>query len=245
MFHIYYINLQSRPDRNKNMQYVLQNFNKFNIDYERINAIDGYDLNLDELIHNDIIDYKTDKLERPLKRGEIACTLSHIDAWKIFLNSTYNYGIFLEDDILISQPYFDEIMGKVLELIPKTIFDWCYLSFNSLEALNTYEGPDIKNVFYRVISPGYGTHAYILNKYGCKKILNYYQQQKISHPLDFMHIIKSEYKKIFNQPFEIISVKPDFHYYKTFNKDNFVYNKGKEFPIYVNDFADSDTSKIV
>lgn len=245
MFHIYYINLTSRPDRNDNMLKVLQNFKKFNIEFERINAIDGNSININELTRIGIIDIESNNFNRPLKRGEIACTLSHMESWRRFLYSTYNYGIFFEDDILISQPYFDNIMEKVIDLIPKTIFDWCYLSFNSLGELDVYEGLDIKNVFYRVITPGYGTHAYILNKYGCKKILNYYQQQKIFHPLDFMHVFKSEYKKIFNQPFEIISVKPDFYYYKTFNKDTFVYNKGKEFPIYVNDFADSDTSNIV
>jgi GR25 family glycosyltransferase involved in LPS biosynthesis len=129
--------------------------------------------------------------------------------------------------------------------VSKVLFDWCYLSFNSLGGLATYEGPDIKKIFFKVIYTGYGTHAYILSKKGCKKILKYYEQEKIYHPLDSMDKIKSDYKNIFKLPFNIISVKPDFNYYNTLNKNNFVYNNGKEFPFYVNDFADSDTTKIV
>lgn len=38
-FHIYYINLEERKDRNLNMIELLKNFKKYNIGYERINAV--------------------------------------------------------------------------------------------------------------------------------------------------------------------------------------------------------------
>ncbi len=241
IYHMYYINLENRNDRNLNMIEFLKNFEKFNIGFTRINAYDGNKLDIDNLVNTGLLNLN---VETPLRKGQIGCALSHFECWKTFSNSNNNYGIFFEDDIVISQPYFNEIIPKVLESIPNMNFDLCFLSFNSLGGLNFYQGKIINDLFYKMDSLPSGAHAYILSRDGCKKIQAYYNKVKLWHPLDFFYRIQHDYPRLFGEDFNFISVKPDFLYHNNFDKNNFVYQHGKEFPIYAKDFSDSDTSKI-
>lgn len=88
-FQIYYINLKKRTDRNEKMIKKLKYFRQFKIGYERIDAIDGNDININKLIFRGILSSNC-----KLRRGEIGCSLSHIKAWKTFLLSKFNFGIF-------------------------------------------------------------------------------------------------------------------------------------------------------
>jgi GR25 family glycosyltransferase involved in LPS biosynthesis len=234
-YHIYYINLKNRISRNEKMVKLLEE--NFNIEYERIEAINGNDLNISNLIEENVVGNN----HYNLRRGVIGCSLSHISSWKKFLNSSYEYGIFFEDDIDINKKYFNDVFDKVINFIPNIIFDWCYLSFNSLGNLKAYEGCEINDYLYIPNELSYGCQAYILSKTGVSKLIKYYDKVKIYHPVDFTYRIKYDYNRFFNEEFNFIAVKPDFKYY---NFEYTTYQYSKEFCIYAVDFNDSDTSKI-
>lgn len=239
---IYYINLDRRTDRNLLIQDSLKFFEKYNIQCERISAIDGTTLDLDSLIKTNVISPQT-----TLKKGEIACSLSHIKAWETFLESKNYYGIFLEDDVCINCNYANDIFEEIIKELDSIKFDWLFLSFNSLGNLKTYDGKIIEKHFYIPDTYGYGTHAYILNRKGALKILKYYKNKniQITHQLDLFSIVEHDITKIINSKFIYMSVLPDFKYYNTFEESKYIYINGKEFLIYAKDFSDSDTSKII
>jgi GR25 family glycosyltransferase involved in LPS biosynthesis len=241
MYNIYYINLTRRLDRNKQMVDLLENnFKKpFNINYERIDAVDGLNLNIQELVNSNIIIQKPP--EYILKRGQIGCSLSHINAWNLFIKSNYNYGIFFEDDIEINKQFFDETFSNTLSELEKITFDWCYLSMGRSD---TYDGIKLNKYLYIPSYVGYGTYAYILSKEGANKLLKYYNTVKIYHPVDFAYRVRHDYPKIFNEPFKYISVYPDFLYYNYINYDKTINKYGKDYIIYTKNIGDSDTARI-
>lgn len=239
----YYINLKRRPDRNKiitNIFKELNNLNIISLDIDRVEAIDGKKLNRNKLIQDKyIVNINS------LRLGQIACIMSHIKAWKKFMNSTNDYAIFIEDDIRINMPYFNRDFAKILKLLPKLDFDWLYLGRNNLQFNNFYKGEIIENLFYKPETFGTGAHAYILSKPGCIKLLLYYNTIKTNayfnnHPLDAMDSIIILMKKFLNIEFNILSVLP---FDKNLINSNIIKESfSKEFLIYPYDTNDSDTS---
>lgn len=238
-FHIYYINLNSRKDRNEHMKQVLNIFDVLNIKYERIEAINGADINLNDLINSNIINKNVN-----LTRGQIGCALSHILAWTKFIESDYKFGIFFEDDIITNKKYFDDIFVNAIKTIENIDFDWCYLGSNIMSDVEYYNATDINKYFYKLHKFPYGAHAYILTKNGAQKLINYFKKVTIWHPLDFIFRIEHDYYRLFNQKFNIISIKPDMIYYNSFDKQRFKYECGKEFLFYAKNWSDSDTGTI-
>lgn len=250
-FKIYYINLEGRKDRNINMINLLKNFEKYNIDYERIDAINGKNINLEELIETGILYKDYNNVYPGLKRGQIGCILSHIKAWKTFLNSEEEFGIFFEDDIEVNKAYFDEIMPKLITDLPSINFTICFLSQNicvsKIEERN-YFGESINEYLYRVYGHGYGGHSYILNKKSAEILIKYYQKNKIMRPLDIYHIVVIEIKRILNYNCLLMCVKPLFLYYnftiEYFKKTYSPRTIGQEFLFYQKDTSDTDTFRI-
>lgn len=106
MVNTYCINLARRPDR---YQRMLESAQAANVELLRIEAIDGAASGNKSLI---------DAMPRRGPTGSmsdstIACTLSHIKAWRAFLAApgTPAFGIFLEDDAALSQDFAEVVMA--------------------------------------------------------------------------------------------------------------------------------------
>lgn len=54
------------------------------------------------------------------KAGDIACSLGHINAWKIFTTTHCNLGLFLEDDIILCDNFYQNL-NIVCENIPSDL----------------------------------------------------------------------------------------------------------------------------
>jgi len=236
----YYINLKRRPDRNKKMKDTLQLLNTYNINFERIDAIDCYTLKREKLIKKKyIVNINS------LRLGQIACIMSHIKAWKAFIKSSNQYAIFFEDDIRFNIPYFNQEFENMIKELPNIDFDWLYLGRNNLQFNNFYKGKIINLLFYQPETYGTGAHAYILSRSGCTKLLVYYNTIKDgsyynNHPLDAMDSIIHLMKNYLNIKFNILSVLP---FEKTLvNTDKIKESFSKEFIVYPYDTNDSDTS---
>lgn len=86
------INLDRSPER---LKFSQEEFARYNIHFERIQAIDGNDLNINDYpeAQENSAYYHT-----PLTINEIACYQSHIKALKEFLRTDATHAFILEDD---------------------------------------------------------------------------------------------------------------------------------------------------
>lgn len=96
------INLKTSQDR---LQEISETLTKLNINFERVEAIDGRLLSEStkrRLTYPlDHFDSKV-KFTRELTPGEIGCFLSHRECWKKLLASREKFALVMEDDIKIS-----------------------------------------------------------------------------------------------------------------------------------------------
>lgn len=119
------INLDSSTER---LESISARLNELGISFERMPAVNGR-LLLDEQITE--LTYPYDHFEskvrypRELTKGEVGCFLSHRKCWQKLLDSTEDWALIMEDDILISDiaaPYM-----KSPHWIPNTV-QLCQLS---------------------------------------------------------------------------------------------------------------------
>lgn len=87
--HVFYPNLNRRPDRREAIESQLTSLG---IKAERIIAIDGQELDFDPFVNEKSVD------RRPISKGDIGCTLTHLAMCEIAKERGYkNYMVF-EDD---------------------------------------------------------------------------------------------------------------------------------------------------
>lgn len=108
---VYLINLDSSSDR---LIQATSELNKHNIEFERISAVDGRQLDL--TTHDGYNSEKANELMgRDLVGGEVGCYLSHKRCVSEFLASDYDFLIVLEDDL--------EIVSDLIPIVKKTV-EW-------------------------------------------------------------------------------------------------------------------------
>jgi len=167
---IFVINLDRRKDR---LNHFKSRYN-FNINFNRIKAVDGKDLNIDEIFKNNTIGeygYKSLKNYRKFhheltNNGSVGCYLSHYNIWKNISekNKNRNYIIF-EDDAILNNITLDDV-SKRLKKLPN---DWdIYLLSNSKFC---YVKEFIGSRIYKV-KRFFLTSSYVINKKCVKKIFN-------------------------------------------------------------------------
>jgi len=136
---------------------------------EFIDAIVGYNIDVDKMVSNNLIN---NKLERILRRGEIGCYLSHIKSWDAFLKSNYKYALILEDDAV----FIDDFKNKFTELLDEIDFpfDIIYLNDNCEHHFGDkclYGTRKTKNLF-KPGTVGYGLYGYLLSREGANKLMD-------------------------------------------------------------------------
>ena len=158
----YYINLEKSKERKNRMEKI---FSDNNLDFERIDAIDGDKINY--------CYYRLDKYE-------YGCTLSHLKAIETFYKYGNNeYGIICEDDISLDfMPYWKKSISDIIQDAPK---DWkiIMLSYTiapkNLKYLNFFEGD--YHPFNQIIHSG--AMCYCINKKGASELL---KKHNFNHP---------------------------------------------------------------
>ena len=111
-----------------------------------------------------IKDSKNSWWNRDLKKGEIGCALSHLQAWEKAYEEGWNCVLFLEEDF---NPKID-IKDVMFNELPENV-DGFYLGRNKVD--ETEED----NIGEQWLKPlySYNTHAYCLTRIGLEKILKY------------------------------------------------------------------------
>lgn len=183
---ILYINLDRAVDRKNKMEEILINNN---LNFTRIQAIDGTKLDKAEL--------KKMYNFRKMSINEVACTLSHIKAIQYAFDNNYENALIFEDDC--SFEYLEYKKDTLKELI-KINNDWeiIQLGIISDENIQNYliqmlsKNKLIKSSYYFL-----GTVAYIINKKGMEKILNYFLKTKnISIADEYIYKLTNTYLTI-------------------------------------------------
>lgn len=125
---------------------------------------DGHDLGSAELERNGYrlfpwrIDSTNPWWSRPLKLGEIGCTLSHLACWQDATATPERYTLILEDDVVPVPNFLDELLSGLRYLDGRVVFDLLYLGRYPLE-------PD-EPVAPGFVAPGYShcSFAYLITR---------------------------------------------------------------------------------
>ncbi|ARD20412.1 glycosyltransferase family 25 protein [Shewanella japonica] len=98
-FKVFVINLDKSTER---MAFMRQQLELLNIDYERVPAVYGKDLD-DAEIHT-VFNEKANlaKYDKVLNVGEIGCYLSHINCWNMMVSQGLDFALILEDDSVLN-----------------------------------------------------------------------------------------------------------------------------------------------
>jgi len=172
------INLKRCPDRKAEIEFRC---NKAGItEYKVLEAIDGDNLSLAYLKSKGIqvygkwvnkkpeFDQFNNYYHRPILKGEIACTLSHVKAWEYMVNNNLSRMLLLEDDACFRYDEFIPFVNDQLGILDKKYRNWdlLYLGRKALQQDKTL--PEV-----HINIPGYSwqSHAYILQLSGAHKLL--------------------------------------------------------------------------
>jgi GR25 family glycosyltransferase involved in LPS biosynthesis len=139
MFNTFLVSMEKDKDRRMN---ILKN-----IKVDDIYAVNGYNLDTNEMIKQGLIENKK------LKKGEIGCYLSHVHFFKKALESDVPVLV-IEDDIKIN----NDILQKIDTVLKKAPPDYeiLHIGFSYHESFNV----DYKVERAKLV---YGTHGYIIN----------------------------------------------------------------------------------
>jgi glycosyl transferase family 25 len=163
---IYIINLKKSIKRRESL---IKEFEKHKIsNYNFIEAVNGYHLNLEELKNKNIILHNND-----LKRGEIGCSLSHYKIYEEILNKDAEINLILEDDTFFVNG-FNNKLNKILNKVLNVEWDIFYLGINCYSKF-CKEGEFIGNKINGIYYPKHcipGTHGYLIKKESIKKIID-------------------------------------------------------------------------
>lgn len=162
---IYFINLERAKDRKELIEETL---GKHELSYERIDAIDGKKLNINELkkIYN----------FRKISINEVACTLSHIKAIRTAYEKGNDYALIFEDDCSFEYLVFKQ--KKIKDLI-KLNDRWEIIQ---LSMICTKEVFDVIINSNSEISRSHfgstGLVCYLINRKGMMKVLDFIDTKK-------------------------------------------------------------------
>lgn len=109
---VFLINLKTQKNR---LDFMTEQLNKYNIEFERIDAVVGKDLTDEEIRLTNSRFLQWCYGGRVLKRGEIGCALSHMKIWQRIVDENILHACILEDDVTV----LPEIT-KTLSMIDET-----------------------------------------------------------------------------------------------------------------------------
>jgi len=181
---VWVINLESRPDR---LQKIGKQLNLMGVNWTRLDAVDGRKCDENTLS----ISTKYGEIGA-LNDGVRGCTASHYKFWQEFYSTGEDFGIVLEDDVKLSNDFFELISDT--SWIPNNTKLIKLEKFAANRPSKLLLGKVLSNVLNdsrevrRMYSRHCGTGAYLISKNGAKIALNW--KNKFSVPID--HVLFNE-----------------------------------------------------
>ena len=159
------LNLARSPDRSARME---KSLSKLNVAYEFADATDGNALSADDYAkYSEPLANKVSG--RPLSKGEIGCSLSHLKLYERLLESKDECYLILEDDVDIGIMLLEAL--KQREHFPH---DWVFINFMT-DKKGVAFGEPIFDIYRMTRFPGRvnRTSVNLVNRKGAKKLLSF------------------------------------------------------------------------
>ena len=162
----YIINLDRSKER---WAYVTPYVDKLGFPVERISAVDGKLLS-DDYINKNVDQRAYSTFNHMFTKGALGCSLSHIKAWKTFLESNFEYALIFEDDVSFNPIRLRSVVDQLLDI--PTYWD--------ITAFNMHAGENYKLTLKHLqddqnlcIYPTkfYSSGAYIINRKAARNLL--------------------------------------------------------------------------
>ena len=175
---VYLINLDTSTERLTQADVQLK---KYDIDYEKISAVDGRKLDVFKYPNYDSAQAWI-SMGRDLLGAEIGCYLSHVKCIEAFLASDADYGIVLEDDLQIDSDFLI-VIDQAIELLNKENLDWYLINIGSNKkkisrCIKKIEGHSLLKAYYFPVL----TLGLVWSRIGAQEFLS--SQKKICSPID-------------------------------------------------------------
>lgn len=119
-FKIFVINLDESTAR---LERLKSEFERIGLNFERLPAVDGRKLNESQILKHYSLEQNRKKYFKPLSKPEIGLYMSHLKACEKIISENLDFGIILEDDIVLKEGF--QIVPQVLSAIN---IEWKYIS---------------------------------------------------------------------------------------------------------------------
>ena len=167
-------NLRSSTSRRSSFDFITPKAKKTGLPIFRISGIDGKYLTSEDL--NKFVDKRFIIYNFPVTigKGAVGCSLSHIKAWKTFLESPFQYALIMEDDI-----NFDPtILATTLKLLEQNSDLW---DINTFDTGRVGRGMPVQIKHFNSINKSLVTYlskisyasAYIINRNAAQKLFEH------------------------------------------------------------------------
>lgn len=137
---VYVTNLRRRPDRRAWITRAPPRELPVTFTSDWTGPFDGHDLTRNQLeaagytLFSCQIESENPWWSRPLKYGEVACTLSHLACWRHAARAGDEpFIVILEDDAILPATFLDELLAGLRQLAQHSPFDLLYLGRFPLE----------------------------------------------------------------------------------------------------------------
>ena len=100
VFKVFVINLDKSVAR---LERLKAEFERIGLDFERIPAVDGRKLSENQILKHYSPELNRKKYFVPLSKPEIGLYMSHLKACERIISENLDFGIILEDDIVLRQ----------------------------------------------------------------------------------------------------------------------------------------------
>ncbi len=168
--HCYVVNLPRRPDRRHVIEASLPPGLRVSFTSDWCGLFDGQELTLHQLTADGYrlfpwrIDSPNPWWSRPLKYGEIGCTISHLRCWREIARGGSQTAMILEDDAVLAPGF----LRRLLEGLPAALrlCDLLYLGRLPQELNRSYRDG--------FAVPGYShcTYGYLLTQHAARQMLS-------------------------------------------------------------------------
>jgi glycosyl transferase family 25 len=165
----------------------------FGIDTILVKGVNGKTVQIE-----DIIKRVSNKYKNFGPKSAIGCAISHMNTWKMFLETDDKYAIIFEDDVVLEDNFVDKLEISIKE-VPED-YDILYLGCTGCDnnqkinivkfTASFFIAPNTFNKHQQITdnigipSLALSTHAYIVSRNGATKLLKYLDG-KLYHHIDF------------------------------------------------------------
>ncbi len=158
-------------NKKKELNDTIKELNGLSDNIIRFPAVDGNELTDSQIKR--VVSLKTySDLDKPRENHEVifnkpslGCYLSHISIYQEMLKNNYDWILIVEDDVKLNAPHFKREFNKLVSKIsPDT--EVILLGYTMLR-----HSPKIGNGYYIIDGLFWGTHCYLINRNGARKLL--------------------------------------------------------------------------